>query len=76
MAWSAVPTISFTQGVAASISVAQWLQGVNASAVAITLNAVTLPAGVTFNAATNTLDYDGIGAVGSTDGHFLTATGG
>jgi hypothetical protein len=75
VAWAMVPTISFTQGVASSISVAQWLQGADAATVAITLNAAALPAGVTFNAATRTLDYDGVGAVGSTDGHILTATG-
>lgn len=76
IAWSTVPTISFTQGVASSISVAQWLSGANGAAVAISLNAVALPPGVTFNATTRSLDYDGVGGAVTSEGHVLLANGG
>jgi hypothetical protein len=35
-----------------------------------------LPAGVTFNAANKSIDYDGVGAAASADGCVLEATGG
>jgi hypothetical protein len=73
VAWDTIPTLTFTQGLASSISVAQWLSGATGDAVAISLNSVELPAGVTFNAATLSFDYDGIGAPASTDGHVLLA---
>lgn len=76
LAWGTVPTISFTQGVPGSISVAQWLTGADGAAIAISLNSAALPPGVTFNPVTKTLDYDGTGAVATTDGHVLTAIGG
>jgi hypothetical protein len=74
VAWDTVPTLTFTQGVASSISVAQWLSGASGAAVAISLNSVALPAGVTFNAANLSFDYDGVGAVASTAGHVLMAS--
>jgi hypothetical protein len=37
---------------------------------------VALPAGVTFDAASKRFVYDGVGAVGSTSGHVLTADDG
>jgi hypothetical protein len=69
--WSAVPTITFTQGVASTISIAAYVS--DTQPLAISKNSAGLPAGVTYNAATKSFVYDGIGAVGMTDGHVLTA---
>lgn len=74
--WLSIPTIAFTQGTPSSFSVADYITAANAAALTLTLNAPALPAGVTFNAANRTFDYDGRGAVGVTDGHMLTAVGG
>jgi hypothetical protein len=74
-AWTTVPTISFTQGVAARISVAAYVSGAGVDAFVITKNSVSLPPGVTYDQATKSFVYDGIGVVGLTDGHVLTATG-
>lgn len=69
--WSTIPTISFTEGVASSISIAGYVTDNNA--LAISKNAVALPAGVKFDAATKSFIYDGIGRVSATEGHVLTA---
>jgi hypothetical protein len=74
--WLSIPTIAFIQGTPSSFSVADYITVANAAALTLTLNAPALPAGVTFNAANRTFDYDGRGAVGATDGHMLTAVGG
>jgi hypothetical protein len=71
--WATIPTIAFTQGVAARISIAAYLSGANADSIAITKNSVALPPGVTYDQATKSFVYDGIGAVGLTDGHVLIA---
>ena len=42
----------------------------------ITLNNVTLPEGVTYDAGGRRFVYDGHGATGSTTGHILTADDG
>jgi hypothetical protein len=42
----------------------------------ITKNSIALPAGVTYDAAGKRFVYDGVGAVGSTTGHVLTANDG
>jgi hypothetical protein len=76
VAWGTVPDITFTQGVPSSISVAQWLASPNGAAVAISLDTASLPGGVTFNAATQSLDYDGTGTAAESGGHVLTALGG
>ena len=71
-----MPTLTFTQGTAASISIAQYVTDANRAALTISLNGLALPAGVTFNKTTQSFDYDGVGAVGATDGLILTATQG
>lgn len=72
--WLDVPPITFTQGIASSISVSGYISVADAKAVTVSLNASPLPAGVTFNAANRSFDYDGKGAVDATDGHVLIAT--
>jgi hypothetical protein len=69
--WSAVPTITFTEGVPASFSVALYFS--DTAAVGILKNAAELPAGVTYDVATKSLVYDGTGPVSFTNGHVLTA---
>ncbi len=73
-AWSAIPALTFVQGIASSIPVGQYVGNAAAQAMSIALTAGQLPAGVTFNAATRSFDYDGSGAVASADGFVLTAT--
>lgn len=70
-----IPTIAFTQGSPSSFSVADYITAANAAAFTLSLNETPLPAGVTFNAAARTFDYDGRGAVAATDGHVLTVNG-
>lgn len=72
--WTTVPDLTFTQGVAASISVAQYVSAPYVKQFTVSLNEVALPPGVTFNATKMSFDYDGVGAAGSTDNHILTAT--
>jgi hypothetical protein len=74
--WLSIPTIAFTQGVQSSFSVAEYITVANVAAYTLTLNGNALPAGVTFNAATRSFDYDGRGGVGGSDGLMLTAIGG
>jgi hypothetical protein len=73
--WASIPTLSFTQGVASSISISQYIVGENSAAATITLNEMALPPGVVFNSINRSFDYDGIGAVNTTDGHVLTIDG-
>jgi hypothetical protein len=73
--WSIVPAIVFTQGVKSSISMKQWIASDPAAVSSMTLNALALPPGVSFNAATMSLDYDGAGAPALRDGYILTANG-
>lgn len=74
--WSSVPTVSFTQGVASTFSVAAFVSDPNGDALTLTRNAVALPVGVTFDAANKRFVYDGIGALGSTNNVVLTADDG
>lgn len=74
--WTTVPDLNFTQGVAASISVAQYVTDSAAKTLLLALTAGTLPPGVTFNATTKTFNYDGVGAAATTTGLVLTATEG
>ena len=74
--WLTVPTITFTQGIASSISIAAYVSDPNGDAVTISKNAAALPAGVSFDAANKRFVYDGVGAVGSTTGHVLTGDDG
>lgn len=74
--WTTVPTISFVQGVASSISIAAFVSDPNGDALTITKNAVALPAGVSYDQANKRFVYDGVGAVGSASGNVLTADDG
>lgn len=74
--WNLVPTITFTEGVAASFSIAAFVTDAENDRLNITKNLVALPAGVTYDAATKSFVYDGVGAIGATSGHVLTATEG
>jgi hypothetical protein len=74
--WSAVPTIAFVQGVAASISIASYVSDPDGDVLTFMKNGVALPPGVTFDAAGKQFVYDGIGSIASTSGHVLTAEDG
>ncbi|HMH16563.1 MAG TPA: hypothetical protein VK572_00295 [Burkholderiales bacterium] len=74
--WQTVPTISFTQGFPASISIANFVTDANGDALAIALNSGTLPPGVTFNTSTKSFVYDGNSPVASTSGIVLLANDG
>ena len=74
--WDTIPTITFTEGVAASFSIAAYVTDADNDALMIAKNAVALPAGVTYDLATKSFVYDGVGGVGITDGHVLTASEG
>lgn len=71
----AIPDIAFIEGTPSSFSVAAYISADNVAAFSLSLNAQPLPAGVVFNAATRSFDYDGKGAPAGTDGHVLTAIG-
>ncbi|MYN10279.1 hypothetical protein [Pseudoduganella aquatica] len=71
--WSLIPTLTFTQGVASTISISKYVKSASGGPLAIALNSVALPPGVTYNARTLSFVYDGIGAASSNDGHVLTA---
>jgi len=74
--WQGVPTITFTQGIASSISIAVYVSDPNGDALAITMFSGTLPAGVTYDAGNKRFVYDGMGAVGTGSGNVLTADDG
>lgn len=76
LAWTTVPDLTFVEGVKSSVSVGQWISGADPTAVVLSLNTVALPAGVTYNSANKTFDYDGIGAATAAGGYVLTAIGG
>jgi len=71
-----MPTVQFTQGVAATFSVAAFVSDPDGDALTLTRNAVALPAGVTFDAGNKQFVYDGIGSLGSTSNVVLTADDG
>src|SRR2546426_3470478 len=60
--WQTVPTITFTQGVASSISIAGYVSDPDGDALTISMNGL-LPSGVTFDAAGKRFVYDGAGTV-------------
>lgn len=72
--WQTVPPIAFTQGVAGTFSIADYVTVANAAALSLTRNATSLPPGVTFDSANRLFRYDGSGAVAASDGVVLTAT--
>ncbi len=75
LTWASIPTLSFTQGVPSSILIGQYIAGEISAAAIITLNQLALPPGVVFNSINRSFDYDGIGAVNTTDGHVLNIAG-
>lgn len=74
--WKTVPTITFVQGVASTVSIAAYATDPNGDALTITKNSVALPAGVTYDEANKRFVYDGTGTVGSAGGNVLTADDG
>jgi Putative Ig domain len=74
--WQTVPTITFTQGVAATISISAYVSDPNGDALTITKNSVALPPGITFDSANKRFVYDGVGASGLSSGNILTADDG
>jgi len=74
--WQTVPTLTFTEGVAATISVAGYVNDPDGDVLTIAKNSAALPAGVTYDEVNQQFVYDGVGRVGSTDGHELTADDG
>jgi hypothetical protein len=68
--WRTIPTLTFTDGVAATISIADYVS--DNESLAIIKNSASLPFGVTYDAATKSFVYDGMGPVCFTDGHVLT----
>ncbi len=70
-----IPDIAFVEGMPSSFSVATYISAENVAAFSLSLNAMPLPAGVTFNAVNRSFDYDGVGTPADTTGHILTATG-
>ncbi|MBC7465761.1 MAG: hypothetical protein H7256_07200 [Bdellovibrio sp.] len=71
--WALLPTIAFTVGVPGFISIAAYVNNAGHN-VAVTLNNLALPIGVTYDAASKGFVYDGSGPVALTEGHILTAT--
>ncbi|MGC2518194.1 MAG: hypothetical protein WA373_03695 [Burkholderiales bacterium] len=74
--WQGVPTITFTQGIASSVSIAAYVTDPNGDALTITLNSAALPPGVSYDAGNKRFVYDGFNSVGTTSGNVLTADDG
>jgi hypothetical protein len=74
--WTTISTIGFTQGVASSFSLASFVSDPNGDALTLTMNAVNLPAGVTFDAVGKRLVYNGTGAAAAVNGVQMTADDG
>ncbi|OWW22241.1 hypothetical protein [Noviherbaspirillum denitrificans] len=71
--WNEIPTITFTEGVASTFSVAAYVSDDDTAALTILKNELALPPGVTFDSATRSFVYDGVGSAAATSGHILTA---
>ena len=71
--WNEIPTITFTQGVASTFSIAAYISDDDSAALTVLKNELALPPGVTYDPTTKSFIYDGIGSVGTTAGHVLTA---
>ncbi len=67
--WQTVPTVTFVQGTASYFDYGALVT----NAQTITKNGIALPSGVTNNTSLRRYVYDGVGAVGGTNGHILTA---
>jgi hypothetical protein len=76
--WQTVPTITFTQGVASSVSIGGYVSDPNGNALTVTLQAggPALPTGVTYDPVGMRFIYNGGGTVGSTSGYVLSADDG
>lgn len=74
--WAPVPSLVFAQGVASSISVADFVTDPDGDVLTITLSSNSLPAGVTFDAGNKRFVYDGVGPLGFTSANVLTADDG
>jgi hypothetical protein len=72
--WSVIPALTFTVGVPASISIAQYVTSKSLGELRITLNAVSLPAGISYDSARQAFSYDGAGTLASTSGLVLYAS--
>ena|SRR5215471_3833287 len=75
-AWQTVPTVTFVQGVASSFSVASYVSDPNGNALALSVAAGSLPAGVTFDAAGKRFVYNGSGSLAVANGVMLSANDG
>jgi hypothetical protein len=73
--WQTVPTITFTQGVPSSVSIASYVSDPDGDPLTISMNGL-LPSGVTFDAAGKRFVYDGVGTVTTVGGIVLTADDG
>jgi len=74
--WDQQPAPVFTQGSASNYSLVDLTSDPDSDPVDVTLNAVSLPTGVTYNTTLDRLEYDGAGAVDQTTGHIATADDG
>lgn len=74
--WQLVPTITFTHGIPATISIAAYVTDPNGDPLTITRNLAPLPPGVTYDAGSKSFIYDGVGSVGTGSGSVLTADDG
>src|SRR5690349_23626514 len=74
--WSPVPSFVFAQGIASSISVADYVTDADGDALTINMSAGSLPTGATYDAANKRVVYDGTGPIGSSAGNILTADDG
>jgi hypothetical protein len=74
--WRTIPSIAFVEGVAASVSVADYVSDPDGDSLRVVRNEIELPPGVTFDAANLRFVYDGTGAAAETEGHVLTADDG
>jgi hypothetical protein len=74
--WTSIPPITFVAGVASDFSIMPYVSDPDGDALALALNDVALPAGVTFDAAGMRFVYDGSGPIAMTTGHVLSADDG
>jgi hypothetical protein len=72
--WTTVPAIVFTQGKAATFSIASYVT--DSDPLTITKNAAALPQGVTYNPVLMAFVYDGVGPAAPASQHFLIADDG
>lgn len=74
--WLTVPSITFAQGVASSVSIAAYVTDPDGDPLTINMTAGTLPPGVFYDQPNKRFVYDGKGVVASTSGVVLTADDG